>query len=242
MPRQRTKTGPRANRISVELIGAVTLIGVVTLGGFVFSNQTGELNQITAEYAVPLIPEEQTGSVSGVATHGLGSCDSLQDTLTVLSDTVAILSSFAMPGDTVNIPFYFKNDSILSAFSLLYEFDTSLLEPVLFHDTIISCNGPTCDTTINLFIWTSQFTRAINGGLTTQGLFQNDLPNLARVVAVPLGIEIDSVQPGADVLCIQRFTVKPGAIIGCFGTFKFVTFTIFGIDSSVIPPDTFTSA
>ncbi len=224
-----------------ELLGLSILIGMVALGGFAFSNQSGELNQITVGYAVPLVPESQTGGLSGSATHGLGNCDSLQDSLTVLSDTVAILSSFAMPGDTVNIMFYFKNDSILSAFSLLYEFDTSLLDPVLFHDTVITCNGPTCDTVINLFIWTSQFTRAINGGLTTQGLFQEDIPNLARVVAVPLGIEIDSVQPGADVLCMQRFIVKPNATIGCFGTFKFVTFTVLGVDSSVTPPDTFTS-
>jgi hypothetical protein len=216
------------------------LVAIVGFHGLAVSNQSDGITRITAEYSVPLDTGNQGSGLTGIATHGLGNCDSLQDTLTVLTDTIAILSSFAMPGDTVDIPFYFKNDSVLSAFSLLYEFDTSLLAPVLFHDTIISCNGPVCDTVINLFIWTSQLTRAIEGGLTTQGLYQNDIPNLARIVAVPLGIEIDSVQPGADVLCIQRFIVKPNATIGCFGTFKFVTFTTQGIDSSVFPPDTFT--
>ncbi len=232
----------RKNDSRKWLVGVAISVLVAALGftGLAFSNQSDKITKLTAEYAVPLESESLFPSFSGISTHGLGNCDTLQDTLTVLTDTIAILSAFAMPGDTVDIPFYFKNDSVLSAFSLLYEFDTSLLDPVLFHDTIISCNGPTCDTTIKLFIWTSQFARAIEGGLTTQGLYQNDIPNLARIVAVPLGIEIDSVQPGADVLCIQRFIVKPNAPIGCFGTFKFVTFTSSGIDSSVIPPDTFT--
>ncbi len=217
---------------------AICLTGVFSLA---FSEQTSIINRVTADYATPLTVKDPITGLTGVTTHGLGDCDSLQDSLTEITDTVAILSAFAMPGDTVDISFYFKNDSILSAFSLLYEFDTSLLEPVLFHDTIIDCNGPTCDTTITFFIWTSQFTRAIEGGLNTLGLYQEDLPNLARVVAVPFGIDIDSVQAGADVLCIQRFIVKPNAQLGCFGTFDFVTFTISGIDSTVFPPDTFTS-
>ena len=166
-------------------------------------------------------------------------CDSLENAWrqNQIVDTLRLYSISGQPGDTVDIPFWVKNDSILSAYAFIYRFDTTLLEPLLFHDTVIDCNGPVCDTTVTLYIWTYAGERAINGGFTTLGRYDPEYPNEARVFAVPLVAEIDSVVPGADTLAYQRFRVKSGAENGCVGTFAFVTREVWIVDTSVNPPD-----
>lgn len=164
-------------------------------------------------------------------------CDSLEDDWRVETDTISILPVFGMPGDTVDIEFYVKNDSFLAGFSFLYYFDTSLLEPALIYDTIIDCSPLPCDTTVALYIRTFQNSRAHQGGILALGPYELAFANIGRIAAVPFTPEIDSVVPGADVLCYQKFVVKETATEGCFGTFEFITFPVWSVDTTVFPPD-----
>lgn len=209
----------------------LALLSGLALGNLFAGEQSAaeRMAEITASYS-------STANFSGAALDPLD-CDSLEAALRTENDTVALLSSFGMPGDTIDVQFYVKNDSFLAAFSLLYYFDTSLLEPILFPDTIIDCSGSPCDTTIDYYIWTWQGERAVSGGFTTLGKFTYEFPNVARVFAIPTAIEIDSVAPGGDVLCGSRFRVKETAQPGCLGGFHFQSFPVWGIDTTVVPWD-----
>lgn len=164
-------------------------------------------------------------------------CDSLEDALRTPEDTFNILNCFGLPGDTVDIPFYVKNDSVLAGFQSIYIFDTSMLEPIIFPDTIIKCVSGQCDTTIDNYIWTWRGPRAIAATLTVLGVYEFEYPRFARVIATPIGIEIDSVQPGGDVLCYQRFLVKSGVHPGDVAAFEFTTSPVWSIDTTMIPWD-----
>lgn len=163
-------------------------------------------------------------------------CDSVEQSKRVTTDTTILLNSFSFPGDTVLIPFYIQNDSILGAFSFFYEFDTSLLEPILIADTSIECN-PSCDTFITYYIETIQNARADSSGMTVDGLFDPELPTIARLFAIPFDFALDSLQVGGDTLCHQKFKVKDSAKLGCIGEFNFVPIPIWLVDTSFNPPE-----
>ena len=164
-------------------------------------------------------------------------CDSLEDALRVNTDTVRLETTWAAPGDSIWIPFYFKNDSVLSAFSFLYIFDTSLLAPIVDPDTVIKCQGVNCDTTVYYYIRCAQSDRADSGGVEVRGVYEYIFPNIARLLAIPSQIEIDSIAPGAGQLCWQQFRVKTTAGYGCVGDFAFITWPVWAVDTSVNPPD-----
>jgi hypothetical protein len=218
-----------------RILFALALFATLALGNLLAGEKsaTDRMSEIKARFsAEPIV----VSSTSAALIDPLD-CDSLADSLRTLNDTVELYSTFGMPGDTIDLEFYIKNDSFLAAFSLLYTFDTSLLEPILFPDTIIDCSGGPCDTTIDYYIWTWQGDRAVTGGFTTLGKYQYDVPTVGRVFAIPLAIEIDSVAPGGDVLCGSRFRVKETAQPGCLGGFEFVNFPVWGVDTTTVTWD-----
>ncbi|HSH00268.1 MAG TPA: dockerin type I repeat-containing protein [candidate division Zixibacteria bacterium] len=217
----------RTRRATASMFALALL---TALGAFTIARSAGPGPDLFEKFAAP-----PAAALSAAQIDPLD-CDSLEDALRTEVDTIRLLSTYGMPGDTVDLPFWIKNDSILAAYSLVYTFDTSLLEPLVFYDTIINCN-PTCDTIIDQYIWTYMGLRAINGGFTTLGRYEPKYPTHARVFAVPLVAEIDSVAPGADVLAYQRFRVKQTAQPGCVGTFQFITRPVWLVDTSVTPPD-----
>ncbi|MFQ5608496.1 MAG: hypothetical protein ACE5GA_11155 [Candidatus Zixiibacteriota bacterium] len=157
------------------------------------------------------------------AQFGPFDCDSLEDALRVLEDTVAILPSFAQAGETLALPVYVKNDSILGGFAFIYTFDTSLLTPVIDTQLVIQCDQFTCDTTLDFFIVTTQTARLNQSGLIARGPFDTSRLDVARLVAIPIIPEVDSLAPGGDTLCYQHFMVRPDAELGCFANFEFIT-------------------
>ncbi|MCH9030662.1 MAG: hypothetical protein IIB00_00175 [candidate division Zixibacteria bacterium] len=240
-----------------RLTGARGLLLIVTLIGFAFSLveaiDSTKRNRFSQEefYASGLsVSDYLIASIHSSAREDLTlvvdlslafagaalDCDSLEESKRVTTDTTILLNSFGFPGDTILIPFYIQNDSILGAFSFFYEFDTSLLEPIIIADTLVECN-PSCDTFITYYIETIQNARADSSGMDVSGLFDPETPTIARLFAIPFDFTLDSLQVGGDTLCHQKFKVKESAKLGCIGEFNFVAIPLWQVDTSFNPPE-----
>lgn len=176
--------------------------------------------------------------ISSVAQAQIGplDCDSLEDARRFFGDTLRLGPSFARAGDTVDIPFYITNDSVLGGFAFLYSFDTSLLAPVIDTKFVEQCDAFSCDTTLKFFVRTSQTARLDASGLIARGPFDTLFPDVVRLIAIPVIPNVDSIAPGSDTLCYQRFVVREDAELGCFSTFEFITRQVWQVFPGP-PPD-----
>ncbi len=92
-----------------------------------------------------------------VAAVAVASADAQQcPPANALTDSVYIVKTFGRPGDTVEVPVYMRNTRALSAFSLYYEYDPSVITPIRDYlvDTV-NCSGGICDT-----VYAFRYTRA----------------------------------------------------------------------------------
>ncbi len=228
-----------SNSITLRRTGLpVTLL--VALGlflGFQLRPFPGPLNTgagfgTIAELFSPSVAQAQIGPFD---------CDSLENAVQNIEDTLRIDPSFAQAGDTVSIPFYITNDSVLGGFAFIYSFDTSLLTPVLDTQIVEHCDAFSCDTTFQFFVRTSQTARLDASGLFARGPYDTLFPNVVRLVAIPIIPEIDSLAPGSDTLCYQRFVVREDAELGCFATFEFITRQVWQVFPGDPPDSVFIS-
>ncbi|MEW5795916.1 MAG: FlgD immunoglobulin-like domain containing protein [Candidatus Zixiibacteriota bacterium] len=158
------------------------------------------------------------------------------------------------PGDTVLLPVILDNDSIVTSFQFLIEFDTAWLRPVFIRDSSCAVADQTgciqwnVDTTFVDHL----ITRRMLITDTTPGefgpvidtinqfsinLFQGR-KNVLACNAVPEFLTLDSLPPGNDTIFYVKMAVKATTPHLQLARFTFFESDIFIVDDSVFPPDT----
>lgn len=237
MKAERTEISPNSTTRRLTGLRVVFLLALGLFLGFQLRPIPGPLNKgagfgTLAELFEPSVAGAQIGPFD---------CDSLEDALRIVEDTLRLGPSFAQAGDTVDIPFYITNDSVLAGFAFIYTFDTSLLTPVLDTTIIEQCDAVSCDTTLQFFVRTTQTARLDASGLIARGPFDTAFANVVRLVVIPIVPNVDSIAPGSDTLCFQRFVVREDAELGCFSTFEFITRQVWKVFPGDPPDSVFVS-
>jgi hypothetical protein len=158
-------------------------------------------------------------------------CDSLDKSF---KDSIQIVNFSGKPGDTVLMPFFLKNDSMCTAFQMLFQFDTSKLTPIFIRDSICDsvennlCVRYAIDTSYVNFLITGRFLQTrtdIQGNLDTITKFSANLFQQRRnVIAgtfLPTLNDIDSIPGGRGVIFYIKFKVKPGLTHNTQAAFTF---------------------
>ena len=166
------------------------------------------------------------------------------------TDKVRVRTTFGKPGDTAWIPIELSNDSIVSAFQFLIQFDTARLTPVMLDDTYLMhrVSSPrflkldTLQNSIGLdsIVDITQF-RVVR--------FTELLETKQNIIAANFlptepdpdnkGLRIDSLIPGVDIIAEVAFIVDSAMAHNEQVDFFFYTYEIIAwIDSTNFPPDT----
>jgi hypothetical protein len=169
-------------------------------------------------------------------------------------DTIQTLFFAGKPNDTVQMPFFLKNDSICTGFQFLIRFDTSKLSPVFAYDSICdssfqgNCVRYLIDSTFvdytiaGRFVKTQIRTTPLGDVLDTVTKFQANLfegrKNVVAASFLPQLADIDSLPPGRATIFNIKFKVKATALHNQLAGFTFFESDIYTVDSSVFPPDT----
>ncbi|MCH9031261.1 MAG: T9SS type A sorting domain-containing protein [candidate division Zixibacteria bacterium] len=164
---------------------------------------------------------------------------------TYLPDTAAIISFQGLPGDTVEMPIFWKSDTAMVALEMNVRYPGNFIQPIVIRDTVITRiitttvvpPDTTFDTTfldlLDIFeVDRAVFTEVVLDsfgfpiGLDTlpfvsgEFSFKVNDSNLLKVQWVPgipdIGIPLDSIPGGRGEIARVRFIVQPGA--GPIGT------------------------
>jgi hypothetical protein len=169
-------------------------------------------------------------------------------------DTIQTKFFSGKPGDTVRMPLFLKNDSIVTAFQFLIQFDTLTLRPAFKKDSVCdstfqgSCVRYSVDSSYVGYVIADRFVRTqiiqtpLGDILDTITKFQASLFTGTRnVVAgsfLPQLDDYDSIPGGSAVIFYLKFVVNPAATHGQLAAFKFFESNIFTVNDTVFPPDT----
>lgn len=158
------------------------------------------------------------------------------------------------PGDTVLVPVILEQDSIVTSFQFLIQFDTAWLSPVFIRDS--SCAIGSDSGCVQWNVDTTFIDHSITGRMlitdTTFGEFgpeidtinqftMNLFQSMEDVVAanmIPASLTLDSLPPGDDTIFYVKMVVNPAMPHGTLTPFTFFESEIFIVDDSVFPPDT----
>jgi hypothetical protein len=158
------------------------------------------------------------------------------------------------PGDTVLLPIILDNDSTVTSFQFLIEFDTAWLIPVFIRDSSCAvadqtgCISWNVDSTYIDHVITGRMliTDTTNGefGLVidtinqfTINLFQGRR-NVMACNGVPEFLTLDSLPPGDGTIFYVKMAVKPTVPDKRLIAYDFFASNIFIVDDTVFPPDT----
>ena len=200
------------------------------------------------------------GCLLAVLTLAVGSqaqpdfgCD---DIIRSSNDVLRIPYHCGKPGDTVLLPIILDNDSTVTAFQFLIEFDTTWLRPVFIRDSSCAIYDDVNHTCIAWNVDTNFISHLITGRMlktdTTSGEFGividtinqftvNLFEKRKNVIAcngVPELDVLDSLPPGDDTVFYIKMAVKSTVPDQQLIAYKFFSSNIFIVDDSVFPPDT----
>ncbi|MBI5266759.1 MAG: T9SS type A sorting domain-containing protein [candidate division Zixibacteria bacterium] len=169
-------------------------------------------------------------------------------------DTIQTKFFSGKPGDTVSMPFYLKNDSIVTTFQFLIQYDTTVLRPAFKKDSICdstdqgNCvryfidSGYVGYTIADRFVRTQVISTPLGDVLDTITKFQASLftgtRNVIAANFLPQLSDFDSIPKGGAVIFYLKFIVNPLATHGKLAAFKFFESDIFTVVDTVFPPDT----
>ncbi len=189
------------------------------------------------------------------------SCQEGVDYNTFASDTMRVISFQGLPGDTIEMSVFLKADSVTLALTTNIRYDTTLLTPIVFADTVIDTiinNGVIPpDTTIDTLIVerldireagraVKTFTRFVNGFevLDTIDLFRansvkvrdSSILKVQWLAKIPgVGITLDSLPGGSGEIARVKFIVKPTtAPIGTLSSVELQHLPV--LDTTNFPP------
>jgi len=169
-------------------------------------------------------------------------------------DVLRIPFHCGIPGDTVLLPVILENDSTVTSFQFLIEFDTAWLKPVFVRDSSCAvadqtgCISWNVDTTFIAHLITGRMlktdTTAGEFGIVIDtvnqfniNLFQG-LKNVMACNEVPEFLTLDSLPPGNDTIFYIKMAVNPAVPNKRLVAYKFFSSNIFIVDDTVFPPDT----
>jgi len=169
-------------------------------------------------------------------------------------DSVRIVSTEGRPGDTVNIPILLKNDSIVTAFQIVFQFDTTWLTPVFIRDSTCTetDGGGNCitwsvdsnfiDYTIHGRFLQTDTSGAFNDIIDTVTKFSaNQFQDMQDVVAcnfLPQFTDIDSLPGGRGNIFSIKFAVDENMPHQQLAELSFYEADIFIVNDTVFPPET----
>ncbi len=161
------------------------------------------------------------------------------------------------PGDTVLLPIIMSNDSIINAFSVLIEYDTTYLSPVFIRDSVcaeadsLGCVSWSVDSTFIDYVVSGRFVKEE----ITQGefgpivdtvtsfvanLFQGKR-NVINAAMPPKFLSFDTLSPApgeGDTIFYIKMEVKPEMPHLGLSQFSFYEAGVFTVDTTQFPPDT----
>lgn len=199
---------------------------------------------------VVLLAAATLASLAGPAKAQIRCTDLAKST----RDTIQTLFFAGKPNDTVQMPFFLKNDSICTGFQYLIRFDTSKLDPVFTYDSI--CDSSFAGNCVRYLIDSTFIDYTIIGRFlktdTTDGPFGTVIDTITKFQAsffqgnknviaasfLPQLADIDSLPGGRSTIFNIKFKVKPTALHNQVASFSFFQSDIYVVDSSVFPPDT----
>ncbi len=180
---------------------------------------------------------------------------------TFVPDTMRILSFQGMPGDTVEMPLFLKADSTFLGLTANVRYDSTLLIPLLFSDTVIdtSINNTVIppDTTVDTVIVDRLDIRETGRGALTRTIFVNgfqviDTIDLFRSNSVKVRdssilkiqwlskiagetVALDSILGGNSEIARVKFVVRPTNLpVGTLSPVTLLHLPV--IDTTVFPP------
>ena len=185
--------------------------------------------------------------LAGVA-QAQNTCDIIENNRST-TDRVRVPTTYGKPGDTAWIPIELDNDSIVTAFQFLIQFDTSRLTPIMLDETylkhrVISPRFLKLDTLQNAIGLDSivditqfravRFTELLE--VKEDIIACNFLPTESDGQG---GLRIDSIVPGIDRIVEIAFIVDPAMPHNEMIDFHFHTYEVISwIDDTTFPPDT----
>ncbi|MEE8577590.1 MAG: hypothetical protein V3T31_10080, partial [candidate division Zixibacteria bacterium] len=175
-------------------------------------------------------------------------CDDITRSTTEIMD---INNFSSKPGDTAWMPVQLKNDSIVTVFQFLVQYDTTYLRPARIMDTL-STNPLNIDSS---FVEFDLVTRLVGGRfpvtidtsfpgpvVDTSYKFQvnqfGDNRNVLACSFLPVFDDFDSIPGGNDVIFYVKFVVDSAMPDQATANFDFFEQDIFIVDTTVFPPDT----
>ena len=189
-------------------------------------------------------------------------CTEGVDYNTFAPDTMRIVSFQGQPGDTIEMPLFLKADSVILGLTSNIRYDSTLLSPIVFADTVIDTTVDNAiippDTTIDTTIIERLDVREAGRAVKTQTVFVNGFPvldtiDLFRSNSVKVrdssilkvqwlskipgaGVTLDSLPGGAGEIARVKFLVKPTLLPT--GTLSPVTLDHIPVLNTAIQPPT----
>jgi hypothetical protein len=199
---------------------------------------------------VPLLTLLILFTYFGLPRAQIGCDDLVKSTI----DTVRVVSTEGRPGDTVNIPILLKNDSIVTAFQMVFKFDTTWLTPVFIRDSTCTetDGGGNCitwsvdsnfiDYNINGRFVKTDTSGAFNDIIDTVTKFSaNQFQDMKDVIAcnfLPQFTDIDSLPGGRGNIFSIKFAVDENMPHLQLSQLSFYEADIFIVNDTVFPPET----